>query len=367
MRNGFFGLSLGAMDVPFTDTHLQPGFRAGEIRTPPAAFQITLLGHQFNPYISADMTYTRPMKWANFDNINGGPQGHSAWVVLGEFKLRGRVPIADRLWLYGDAGIALTSRHGAKNDAGAVVIGNANYPAFLTGGGLQYQVNPRWSFLAGITRTSGSEEDNHPRSLLVTTGVRYHLSPLPADQVAAAARSEYLVPANTVQVAYAASLAGRGLNDFFSSTVPIFWGGSLQVDHGFRVSYERNLFHTKRWIAFDMGISGARWHAQKSEEHLASVSFYPQLRFFLVRTPSADMQITYSVASPTILSQTTQNGAEIGTTRFSFQDLMGISIVAGRNRRTLIGLGIGHYSNGNLLPVNAGVAIPLTISLGYAF
>ena len=69
MRNGFFGISFGAMGVGFDDTHLQPGFTAGEIRVPPAAFSVTLLGHQFNPYVSAEMTYTRPMKWATFDHI----------------------------------------------------------------------------------------------------------------------------------------------------------------------------------------------------------------------------------------------------------------------------------------------------------
>ena len=111
------------------------------------------------------------MKWAA-QNINGGPQGRSAWVVLGEFKMRGRVPLTDRLWLYGDAGLALTSRHGAKNDNGVVVIANANFPPLLTAAGLQYQVTPRRSFLAGVPTTSGSEKDTQPRTVLAMTGVR---------------------------------------------------------------------------------------------------------------------------------------------------------------------------------------------------
>ena len=374
LRDGFFGISLGAMDSPFSASQLSPGFRAADIRTPGPAFQITLLGKQFNQYFSGEMTYTRPVQWVRYDSINGSTDNQSVWVVLGEFKLRGRIPLNDKVWLYGEAGVAVTSRHGAETPSGTPIVESAHYPAFLTGGGVQYQANDRWSFLAGFTRSAGSRTHNQPRTLLFTGGVRYYMRPLPADQVAAAARGEYPVRANSIHVDYGASMAGFGLNTFFSSTLPIFWKGNLAVDHGFRVRYERNLFHTARLFALDLGVSGARWHGQKTEEHLASVSIYPLLRFFIARTPSADVQFTYSLAGPTILFQDTLpnqpislNGQPIGTNWFSFQDLMGVSVLAGKDRRVSLGLGIGHYSNGNLFPINAGVAIPLTLSVGYAF
>ena len=53
--------------------------------------------------------------------------------------------------------------------------------------------------------------------------------------------------------------------------------------------------------------------------------------------------------------------------RFSFQDLMGIGAFLGREKHLNIAATIGHYSNGNLLPNNPGITVPLVISLGYAF
>ena len=46
---------------------------------------------------------------------------------------------------------------------------------------------------------------------------------------------------------------------------------------------------------------------------------------------------------------------------------MGIAVSAGRSRNVLVGLGLGHYSNGNLLPINPGINIPVTLTIGYAF
>ena len=367
LANGYFGLGVGAIDVPFTASQLQPGYQAFAIRTPHPAFQITLLGRQFNRYFSGEMNYTRPVRWARYDNVNNSGANDSVWVVLGEFKLRARVPIGDRVFVYGDAGVAVTSRHGARTADGAVVVQDAHYPALLTGAGVEYRVNDRWSLLGGFTRAAASRTHNQPRALLFSSGIRYHLHPLPADRVADALRGGFIFPKQILLVGYAASLAGYGPNHFFSKTVPIFWGGNLSVDHGFTVRYERNLFHTTSRFAFDLGASGARWHAPKSSEHLASVSLYPLLRFFLIRTRSADLHVYYSLAGPTILSRADLNGVPLGTNRFSFQDLMGVSVLAGRTRNVLIGVGLGHYSNGNLFPINAGVAIPLAISLGYAF
>ena len=93
---------------------------------------------------------------------------------------------------------------------------------------------------------------------------------------------------------------------------------------------------------------------------------------------SANLARTRGVSSPRrfrlgtifenrICRKPTMNGVDIASNRFLFQDLMGVSVVAGKNRHTVIGLGIGHYSNGNLFPINAGVAIPLTVSAGYSF
>ena len=46
---------------------------------------------------------------------------------------------------------------------------------------------------------------------------------------------------------------------------------------------------------------------------------------------------------------------------------MGVGLFAGKNRTFNVGIKTNHYSNGNIFTQNAGVKIPLTLSLGYAF
>jgi hypothetical protein len=52
---------------------------------------------------------------------------------------------------------------------------------------------------------------------------------------------------------------------------------------------------------------------------------------------------------------------------FTFQDFMGAGAFLGRGRHVAAGIKINHYSNGNIFTQNAGVKIPLTVTLGYTF
>ena len=132
LANSYFGLGVAMIDTPFTARQLQPGFSATQIDTPAAGVSVALFGHRFGQYFAAEVDYSRPLRWASFNNLNGSGLGHSVWVALGEFKGRARLPITDRLAIYGDAGVAITSRHGAKNDDGTVVVGDAHYLAPLS-------------------------------------------------------------------------------------------------------------------------------------------------------------------------------------------------------------------------------------------
>lgn len=53
--------------------------------------------------------------------------------------------------------------------------------------------------------------------------------------------------------------------------------------------------------------------------------------------------------------------------KFTFQDFMGIGGMVGQQRHLNFEIKIVHYSNGNVLPYNEGVAVPLTFCLGYAY
>jgi hypothetical protein len=74
----------------------------------------------------------------------------------------------------------------------------------------------------------------------------------------------------------------------------------------------------------------------------------------------------YSVAGPTFISHTEIDGNATGK-HFTFQDMMGVGLFAGKKRQLNAEINIGHYSNGNLFPENAGVKIPLTFNIGMAF
>jgi hypothetical protein len=79
-----------------------------------------------------------------------------------------------------------------------------------------------------------------------------------------------------------------------------------------------------------------------------------------------DVYFAYSLAGPTYISRTVLDGMDTGR-HFTFQDFMGVGVFAGRRRHVTLGVKINHYSNGNVFTQNAGVKIPLTLSVGCTF
>jgi hypothetical protein len=157
-----------------------------------------------------------------------------------------------------------------------------------------------------------------------------------------------------------------GVNTFFSRTVPIFFGGDVRTRIGVTIDYQRNVFHTKKIFAFDVGASMSAWNSNRVKETFRTFSGYPLFRFFLVRTRPVDAYLTYSVAGPTYISSAVIDEADTGA-RFTFQDFMSLGAFLGKARHLNVELGIKHFSNGNLFTRNSSVMIPLTLTLGYAF
>jgi Lipid A 3-O-deacylase (PagL) len=85
-----------------------------------------------------------------------------------------------------------------------------------------------------------------------------------------------------------------------------------------------------------------------------------------LRLGSADVYVNYSLAGPALISKVVIDGEDTGK-HFTFQDFFGIGAYVGKARRLNVEIKIMHFSNGNLAPQNAGVAIPLTFNLGYTF
>ena len=72
------------------------------------------------------------------------------------------------------------------------------------------------------------------------------------------------------------------------------------------------------------------------------------------------------MAGPSYISKIVLDGVDTGK-HFTFQDAMGLGIFFGERRNLNAELKIGHYSNGNIFPLNGAVKIPLSLNVGYAF
>ena len=79
-----------------------------------------------------------------------------------------------------------------------------------------------------------------------------------------------------------------------------------------------------------------------------------------------DAYFYYSVAGPTYISKKIIDHIDTGE-HFTFQDNMGVGMFFGEKRNLNAEIRIGHYSNGNIFPLNGAVKIPLSLNFGYAF
>ena len=69
--NSYFGASVGYIAYDFSARQLEPGFRVQAVDVPHVAARVALFGHQFNRYLSAQLTYMRPVLYVRYRNING--------------------------------------------------------------------------------------------------------------------------------------------------------------------------------------------------------------------------------------------------------------------------------------------------------
>jgi hypothetical protein len=299
-----------------------------------------------------------------YRDVNGDGQGHSVWTGLGGATLRGRAPIAGRVSLYGEAGLGITSRHGF-NQGATPVVRDASYASILLGAGAEYRLSPTWDLAAGVTLIPSNARDRESRALMVDGGFRYTMRPLPEDRVEASRGGGFAFRPHLIQVEYSTGF-GYTINTFLSTRVPVFWKGDVQVGRGVAVHYEQNVFHTRKIFALDLGVSLSDWRTRKGGEGFFTLSAYPLLRFFPVRAKMGDVYLCYSLAGPTYISARRAAGRDLGS-RFTFQDFMGAGVLVGKSRTVALGVKINHYSNGNLFPENAGVMVPVTFSVGWAF
>jgi hypothetical protein len=365
MRDSYVSLRMGYIGYLFTATQLEPGFQAESIERPRPAVRLDFFGHRFTKNLSAQVTYMRPGQFVEYNNVNGKNGNHPVSNAYAGLTLGWDMALTDKLSAYVEGGYGITSRSGIVID-GKTALQPAHYGSALVGGGLTYPLTPTIDFMLGATYSPGRQSYNQPSTRMYTAGLRYNMRELPAATVVENRDAGNLFPANIVRAGFSTNLLGYGVNDVFSKWVVIFWGGHVDTKQGLSLEYERNMFHTKKLFAFDLGVSASMWESNDKGERFHTLSAYPLVRFFLLRNDAADAYFAYSIAGPTYVSQYQIDGLNTGA-NFTFQDMMGVGAFLGKARRVNAEISIKHFSNGNLATANAGIKVPLTFKVGLVF
>jgi opacity protein-like surface antigen len=366
LSNSYVGLNVGYIRYPFRDTPMAPGFDVQTIRVPHLAVRALLLGHDFNRFLSAEVSYMRPIQWVQYENVNGDRISRSVWTNVAGLTAKPHLAVTKTLSVYAEGGLGIVTRKGFEID-GKPTINDANYATVLLGVGLQYRITDKWELVAGSNWAPAYARANMPTTSLYSAGFSYSMRPLSAEQVERNSNTGLIFPKQLIQAGYSTNALGYSANDFVSKgIIPVFWAADVDVASGLSINYQRNVFHTRRIFSLDWGTGASIWKSQKKGNLFATTSFYPVFRFTVVRTRPMDFYFNYSLAGPTLISRTSIDNEDTGR-RFTFQDFMGMGTFIGRKRRANAEIRISHYSNGNLFPRNAGVTVPISFNVGRSF
>jgi Lipid A 3-O-deacylase (PagL)/Outer membrane protein beta-barrel domain len=359
-------VTAGYVSFPFTDKHLLPGFTTEKIDKPTIGVRLALLGYQFNKNLSAQISYMRPVFWIHYKNVNNDNVQHTVTNTVASLVFRNRSLVSKKIWVYGEAGLALLTRSGFYVGA-PHVLRDASYGTITFGTGIQYILNKKWSLITSMTYVPKKDKEVQPYTLSVTGGFHYQIQPLPEKKLATAQQITYLFPKHLIQVGYTTDALGFGVNNTMANNVvPLFWGGDVEVKRGVSVHYQHNFFHTRKVFSIDWGASAGYWKSRVKGEDFYTLSLYPLFRFTVIRRRSVDYYFEYSVAGPSFISRTSMDDIKTGR-KFTFQDFIGIGMYGGKKRNLNGEIRIMHFSNGGLYPVNNGVKVPLSFMIGYAF
>lgn len=365
LKNSYFGINLGSIHYPFTSMNMEPGFTVQSIDIPPIAPRFILYGYQFNKYLGAQITYMRPVKWVKYTNVNGNQTGHSVWMNVGGLTLAGTLPLAKKFSLFGEAGLGIITRRGFEIN-NTPVIKHTVYATGLFGGALQYHLNKKWALQLTSVWSPENKKEKQPQTVFFGGGFKYNLKKLSTERIETVKKAGFHFPSKLLQVGYTTNGLGYGVNNLFSKTIPIFWGGAAELKNGLSLNYQHNIFRSRKVFSLDVGAGLGFWKTNREEDKFFTASIYPVMRFMAVRSPKTDFYFEYTVAGPTYISKRILDSENTGR-HFTFYDAMGLGIFTGKHKNLNAGLRIAHFSNGNIFPHNNGVKVPLTLSLGYAW
>lgn len=377
MQDAYFEVNIGSINYPFSQAQLESGYSLNSaVLVPHTAVRLVLGGFDFNKYLSAQITYMRPVLWVRYDYKNNNTNysdNHSVWMNVGGLTLKPQLPIGDHFSIYGEAGLGIITRHGFEDPQGNPVVKDASYPTFLFGGGLKYNINNRWALQICTNYSPANEKNNQPYTSFIGSGFSYHFKPFSERQIKKGKESGLIHPKQWLQIGYTSNILGYGINNIVSrDPVPIFWGGNAEVRQGLSLNYQRNIFHGPKVFALDWGINASVWQTKGEaannfeRQKFFTFSIFPVFRLNYLHAKAFDAYFYYTVAAPSFISKTLLDGHKLGA-NFTFMDNMGTGIFFGDKRNVNMELKIGHYSNGNVFTENEAVKIPLSLQIGYVF
>lgn len=214
LTNSYFTLNVGYIRSDLSTQQLEMRYRAEGIEFPHWGVRVGLFGHEFSKWLSAQATYMRPARFVAYRNVNGDQRHHQVREAFGGVTLMSRRPLNRLASVYGEGGLGITSRSGFEID-GTTVIRDAHFTSVLLGFGVEYRVKPTVDFVLSGTYSPGRKGFSQPSTRLFTTGIRYTMRQLPAEQVEDNRKTGFIFPAHLVRVGYSTNIFAYGVNHFF--------------------------------------------------------------------------------------------------------------------------------------------------------
>jgi hypothetical protein len=370
LRNAYTEVNIGYINYPFGASQFAtnvPGYNFQSVEVPHAAVRLVLYGYEFNKYLSAQLSYMRPVIWVHYlYDKNSVNYKSSVWMNVGGLTVKPQLPIGKKFSVFGEAGWGIITRHGFNDPQfHKPLVTNANYSTILLGAGLKYRVNDRWAWQLSTTYSPEKKSVDQPATTFLSAGFRYKLLKLSKEKLDKAANTGYIHPANLIQIGYSSNILGYGVNNALTKAC-LFWGGDAEVRQGVTLDYQRNIFHSAKYFSLNLGVNAGLWQSNINKQNFYAFSIYPVFRYDFLHTKPVDAYFYYSVAGPTYISDIVIDGQNTGK-HFTFQDTMGGGVFFGEKRNYNAEIKIGHYSNGNIFPANGAVKIPLSLNVGYTF
>lgn len=373
MQSSFFEVNVGYIHYPFDAEQLNKGFLlADEVEIPNIAVRLVLAGYSINKYLSAQITYMRPVNWVKYSySLEGDATNqvytNSVWMNVGGLTLAANWPIGKRWQLYAKGGLALVTRHGFSHWNGPQVIDDFTAAGILTGAGIKFHLNQRWSIQWVTDFSFPIKKYNQPYTFFTGGGFTCKLLPFSEKKIEKGNLLNRYHPLQWLQIGYTSNVLGYGVNNFLSEgKVPVFWGGKAEVKQGFSVVYQRNVFHGAKIFSLDWGANISWWQSNVKQDQFMTFSLFPVFRFNFLHNKIISPYFYYSVAGPTLMTKKVVDDFEMGG-HFTFMDNIGLGCFAGEKQKLNFELRIGHYSNGNIFPENKSVKVPLSLNVGMVF